>query len=102
MFCQELPVFQLLGSKKCIDVDIPYDVDSDVQLVCKYLKACKEAEINDQYDDFLPDRLVKFSSRKDLPDKDCHQLLHEYMPEHVVGTKITQRLFIKYVIPTHA
>ena len=38
---------------------------------------------------------VKFSSEPDLKQKECQQLLQQYMPDHVQNTKITQKLFIK-------
>ena len=42
--------------------------------------------------------LVKFSQDEAPSEKDCHQLLVEYMPDYIQKTKITQRLFIKSVI----
>ncbi len=44
------------------------------------------------------DQLVKFSEDPDLLPDQCHTLLYKYMPEHIRSTKITQRLFVKYVI----
>ena len=38
-FQQEVPVLGLLGTPHYIKPDIPYFVDNEVQLVCKYLKA---------------------------------------------------------------
>ena len=38
---------------------------------------------------------VKFSSQADLKEKECQELLQQYMPEHAQNTKIAQRLFIK-------
>ncbi len=43
-------------------------------------------------------RLVKFSQDPDLLPHQCQTLLHKYMPEHIRSTKITQRLFVKYVL----
>ncbi len=43
-------------------------------------------------------RLVKFSQDHDLPLHQCQTLLHKYMSEHIRSTKITQRLFVKYVL----
>lgn len=36
-----LPTFYFIGTAKLIDSTMHYVVDSDVQLVCKYLKALK-------------------------------------------------------------
>lgn len=93
MFYHDLPVLQLLSSSKYIDPDAPYDVDSDVQLVCKYLQAYKRGKIDRQYQEH--GRLVKFSLDDDLSDEACHGLLKEYMPKHVAQTKLTQKLYIK-------
>ncbi len=43
-------------------------------------------------------KMVKFSQDPDLLPAQCQMLLHKYMPEHIRSTKITQRLFVKYVI----
>ena len=42
-----------------------------------------------------PLSLVKFSEDPDLPDKECNQLLKEYMPKHTQHAKISQKLFIR-------
>lgn len=95
VFFSEVPVLQLIGSAKVIDSNILYDVDEDVQLVCKYLQAYDQRRINKTYDDRQPNQLVKFSTDPDLPDEDCHKLLQKYMEIHVASTKITQQLFIR-------
>ena len=38
---------------------------------------------------------VKFSLERDLEEKECQDLLLDFMPEHISKTKITQKLFIK-------
>lgn len=86
---------QLLGCPKCIGPDTPYDVDSDVQLVCKYLRAYKQGMIDRLHRDGRPE--VKFSTDPVLSSEECHSLLKQYMPEHISSTKITQHLFIKLV-----
>ena len=40
---------------------------------------------------------MKFSLEPDLSNDECQSLLRTYMSEHVKKTKITQRLFIKYM-----
>lgn len=88
---------QLLGTPHYISPDVPFSVDQDVQLVCKYLRAYKSDDlarsINTLYEEDGP--LVKFSLEPDLTSEECHKLLREFMPEHVVSTKITQQLFIR-------
>ena len=39
-----MPTFYFIGSEMLIDSSIPYVVDNDVQLVCKYLRALKLEE----------------------------------------------------------
>ena len=90
----EVPTLNLLGSLHFIDAGVPYDVDDDVQLICKYLQAYKQQEIDILYDDENK-ILVKFSQDPFLPEEDCHRLLKEYMPKHAAAAKITQRLFIR-------
>ena len=41
LFINDIPVLGLIGSKHLIEKDEPYSIDSDAQLVCKYLKAYK-------------------------------------------------------------
>lgn len=96
---------QLLGTPHYISPDVPFTVDSDVQLVCKYLRAYKEElkhnsglGIDRLYEEGGP--LIKFSLESDLANEECHELLQEFMPEHVVSTKITQQLFIRWVYIT--
>ena len=115
LFFKELPILELFGSRLHIGVDVPYDVDPDVQLVCKYLKACKEDSMFGKRIDRLyleeddplmriilrtgskpPQGLIKFSTDPDLSDEECHRLLQESMPPHVAMTKITQQLFVRY------
>ena len=84
---------QLLGSPHHIHSRIPYTVDSDVQLVCKYLQAYSTKKIDSLYRG--GDELVKFSTNPDLTEGVCHELLQEYMNEHITSTKITQKLFIR-------
>ena len=38
-FQKSIPTFAFIGEKKLIPSDIQYEVDEDVQLVCKYLQA---------------------------------------------------------------
>ena len=121
-FQQEVPALALLGTPYYIDPNTPYTVDKEVQLVCKYLKALQVGGtkgIDRLYQEgekiemcvctcmwFNPSKCtcavgahanmaVKFSSEPDLKQKECQQLLKQYMPDHVQNTKITQKLFIK-------
>ena len=90
--------------------DTPFDVDKDVQLVCKYLQAYDGCDrysdgsvrkrINRLFSDpknrKVEDKdLIKFSTNPDLSDEVCLHLLHKYMPAHLGGTKITQQLFVR-------
>lgn len=89
-----MPILQLISIPKLIDSDTPFDVDDDVQLVCKYLQAFKTGVIDRQYQEGGP--LVKFSGRDRLSDTTCHELLKEYiMPKHAAESKLTQKLFIQ-------
>ena len=92
MFYREVPIFKLLGSPKFIDPDILYDIDSDVQLVCKYLRAYKTGAIDRMYHNISK---ICFGNESDLKDEECYQLLRDNMPSHILSSKITQKLFIK-------
>ena len=48
-FCGDIPMLGLLGSACKILNEIPFIIDKEVQLVCKYLKAHKEGRINQLY-----------------------------------------------------
>ena len=45
-FRKFLPTFCFFGDEIHIDSQIPYDVDDDVQLVCKYLNALEKEGTN--------------------------------------------------------
>ena len=97
-YCQlvyELPTLQLLGSPHYILLDVPFTVDSDVQLVCKYLRAYERGkrDIDTLYNE--GGQLVQFSTDADLFINECHKLLQKFMPKHVMSSKITQQLFIR-------
>ena len=99
LFLDEVPALQLLGATDHnVDEDVAFTVDSDVQLVCKYLRAYKASSDNSQGIDRLyreGGRQVKFSTEPNLKDEDCHSLLQEFMPLHITPHKITQQLFIR-------
>ena len=99
-FLDEIPPLRLIGTPHYIKPDIPFSVDSDVQLVCKYLRAYK-AQLEGNFEFGIDrkhvdeDTIIKFSLEDDLECEECHALLQEFMPEHVTSTKITQQLFIR-------
>lgn len=99
LFYREVPALQLLGSTHYINPEIPFTVDADVQLVCKYLRAYKMGlagsarGIDREFREGGPP--VKFSTEGNLSDEDCHKLLQDFMPKHIIPTKITQQLFIR-------
>ena len=51
LFCEEIPALKLLGTKHFIRPEKPYTVNDDVQLVCKYLQAFQNDEIDRLYRD---------------------------------------------------
>ena len=99
LFYDEIPVLKLLGTSHYVDPNVAFTVDSDVQLVCKYLRpyeirrSGKFLGIDKLYKEKGPP--VKFSLDQDLKDKECHMLLQEFMPKHVAASKIMQKLFIR-------
>ena len=98
LFYDEVPVLELLSTSFYVGPNIAFTVDSDVQLVCKYLQAYKRRlsgkylEIDKLYKEKEP---VKFSLYKDLTDEECHQLLQEFIPKQVAEFKTTQQLFVR-------
>ena len=94
LFYSEVPILKLFGTPHLVEPDVPYDVDSDVQLVCKYLRAYKTNNINRLHHDRNPP--VKFSLDNDLSAEECHSFLKAYMPDHIACSKITQHLFIRW------
>ena len=46
LFCNEIPLFNVLGSPHLVPDEIPFSVTMDVQLVCKYLKAYQDQRID--------------------------------------------------------
>jgi len=96
---KEVPALYLIGSPQYIHPDTPFTIDSDVQLVCKYLQAYNLKDSRQRGIDRLYKEgraPVKFSTDLDLPEDICHKLLHQHMPKHIASCKITQQLFIRY------
>lgn len=87
---------KLLGTPHYIDTDIPFTMDSGVQLVCKYLHAYKSSLAgNSKGIDKLYRDGQLISLEPNLSEMECHALLQEFMPKHIIPTKITQQLFIR-------
>ena len=51
-FKEEIPALGLLGTPHYIDTDYHYNIDKDVQLVCKYLRAYDSGVVDTLYNDF--------------------------------------------------
>jgi hypothetical protein len=99
LFLNDIPTLKLLGSPFFVESAIPYDVDNDVQLVCKYLQAYEKNKIDTLYVEKRgrrSDRPVKFGIDPDLPERRCHDLLQNNMPKHITSSKIIQQLFVRY------
>ena len=102
-FQEEIPIFSVMGTPHLISGDLPYHINKDVQLICKYLHAYSvfiDKKGTGIYRLFQEKRKSKiyFSKEADLDDDRCHQLLHRYMQPHVKSRKILQRLFIRYML----
>eukprot|EP00118_Oscarella_pearsei_P023946 m.294339 g.294339 ORF g.294339 m.294339 type:complete len:5643 (+) comp40744_c0_seq7:98-17026(+) len=93
-FLEWIPLFKYVGAKNHVSREERLDVDNDVQLVCKYLKAYSSGDIDRLHKN---KREVKFSSGPRLDADDCHALLKRYMPKHVKESKLMQHLFVKYM-----
>ena len=104
LFLARLPLFKYLGRKHEVNPCELFDVNGDVQIVCKYLKAYDETDRKgDKTIDTLFslktefDEPIKFAVKSDLSLKECQALLNKYMPEHVKERKVMQHLFVKYM-----
>lgn len=121
-FQECLPLFHYIGRKVMIGFMNPYSIDSEVQLVCKYLKTCKVARTPSTSKFFfmlcttLYSTTCEYSSSArslinvfwgtsesekpgeldDLPADECLMLLKDHTPSHAT-TKVSQRLFIRFV-----
>ncbi len=99
----EIPVFHLLGTPHFISPDTPFTVNDDVQLVCKYLHAYKNGEIDRLYLEpigrlkhKLPEpKIMKFSEDPNLNDGVCQKYLIDNMSMSIRKSKATQKLFVK-------
>ena len=102
-FQEEIPIFSIMGTPHLIGGDLPYLVDKDVQLICKYLHAYsvfidkKGIGVNRLYDERRKIK-VSFSTEADLDDDKCHKLLDRYMQRHVKARKILLKLFVSYML----
>ncbi|KAI6653840.1 hypothetical protein LOD99_3342 [Oopsacas minuta] len=102
-FKKEIPIFNIMGIPHLIGDDVPYEIDQDVQLICKYLQAYtdylnkKSRGINRLYDEKKHSRVI-FSTDPNLCDDQCYRLLDKYMEPHVKVRKILQKLFVRYML----
>ena len=96
LLCSEVPALDLFGTPHHVNHEVPFCVDSDVQLVCKYLRAYKTGRIDELYREIHKQK-IKFSNDRNLSEEECQALLKEYMPKHqrLAPTKITQQLFVR-------
>eukprot|EP00731_Ephydatia_muelleri_P036542 Em0275g1a len=95
-FKKEIPTLELLGSSFEVQDQRYYRRDASMQMVCKYLRALKNGDIDRRvYKEGGPP--VKFSLDPDLNKDECKVLLEEKMPKSIQNNKITQRLFIEYM-----
>ena len=98
-FLQRIPLFKYVGVKRGITATEPFEIDNDVQLVCKYLKAFTEEgrrgilKIDQLARHDKPNKIAG----SDLPASECRELLDDHMPEHVKERKVMQHLFVKYM-----
>ena len=88
-----IPSLFFIGTKHCIKAAESYDIDDDVQLVCKYLNAFDIGRINTLCEGEGPP--VKFSLDKDLSKQTCDKLLKKYMPGNSELSKLSQKVFIR-------
>ena len=88
-----VPVFIIFNSIHEITVNEEFEINEEAQFVCKYLKAYQNGTIDEVCTEKRP--IVKFSRNEDLQRSECHGLFKQYMPEWVLKSKITQKLFIK-------
>ena len=102
-FRREIPIFSIMGTPQYIGNDVLFEIDDDVQLICKYLQAYTEfldkkgKGINRLYDDRKQARVI-FSTQPNLPPEECYRLLDRYMEAHVKVRKILQKLFVRYML----
>ena len=102
-FQEDIPIFSVMGTPHLISGDLPYHINKDVQLICKYLHAYsvfidkKSTGINRLFKEKRKSKIY-FSKEADLDNDRCHQLLHRYMQPPVKSRKILQRLFICYML----
>ncbi|KAI6653727.1 hypothetical protein LOD99_3231 [Oopsacas minuta] len=105
-FLNLVPILKFIGKKKLIQANKPYQINHEVQLVCKYLRAMEEFRsrkgknsqigINTLYQEGSGSP-VKFGNKPTVPDAECYTLLNKYMATDVQSKKILQKLYIKYM-----
>ena len=105
-FLNFVPILKFIGKTKLIEANNPYQIDKEVQLVCKYLRANEEYRnrkgrnfqvgINALYQE-ASGSPVKFGNKPAVPEAECYTLLNKYMVADVQSKKILQKLFIKYM-----
>ena len=103
MFQNQMPTLKILGKEHKVPSSIPYAVDNEVQLVCRYLNALKTKKVAKKGEHnlggvWLPyQQQIYLSSDTTLVDFKCHTLLEAYIPENMKSNKFLQKLFIKYI-----
>ena len=92
-FCGDIPMLSLLGSACKVLNEIPFIIDEEVQLVCKYLKAHKEGRINQLYKEGM-----FLSAHLSIRPVYCHILLHRESAKLIsIQIKISIRVIAEWI-----
>ncbi|XP_065842574.1 uncharacterized protein [Oscarella lobularis] len=94
-FLEDVPIFHYLGQSYEISPDSLFDLNDDVQLVCKYLKVYASGDIDRRLQNNMGE--VKFSEDPPVPPTECYSLLENHSTKEIKEQKITQHLFIQYM-----
>jgi hypothetical protein len=98
-FQERLPIFKYIGQTVVIGSRNDFDIDCELQLVCKYLRAYENGRKS--YDIGTFNRRPRRTnpnpqSEVHLPAQECLELLRRYLPPHA-SRKISQMMFVKLV-----
>ena len=92
-FCGDIPMLSLLGSARKVLNEIPFIIDEEVQLVCKYLKAHKEGRIYQLYKEGM-----FLSAHLSIRPVYCHILLHRESAKLIsIQIKISIRVIAEWI-----
>uniref|UniRef100_A0A1X7UCD1 RING-type domain-containing protein n=1 Tax=Amphimedon queenslandica TaxID=400682 RepID=A0A1X7UCD1_AMPQE len=99
-FCELFPALTLLGEQMIPKMEFDIEHYQGTQLVCKYLKASQNNNLDHLYTDFPGQRSspIKIGNiYQDLSAEECRSILQHNFKHSIAQSKLLQAVYLKYM-----